>query len=468
MDRRRELLRQLPSVDYLVNSTDIMELAKRFTRKVVVEAVRDVLQEVREAILNGTLENIHEGEIVKGIKRKLEREGAGRLTEVINGTGVVLHTNLGRAPLSRDVANNLLRLGSRYVNLEYNLEEGKRGSRHDIVRDLLCKITGAEDALVVNNNAAAVLLVLSSLARGKEVIISRGQLVEIGGAFRVPEVMEQGGARLVEVGTTNKTYIHDYEGAIGENTGLLLKVHTSNYRICGFTKEVSSEELVELGRRYGLPVVEDLGSGVLVDLSCYGLSYEPTVQQSIKAGMDVVTISGDKLLGGPQAGIILGKSRYIREIARHPLARAVRIDKLTLAALEATLMLYLDPERALKEIPVLRLLTMPLEEIERRALKLKELLGDISPFAGVEIEKEFSQVGGGAMPLERLETRVVLVKPCNMPVSDLDRALRTCPTPVVGRISKNKYMIDVRTVFEDQLKVIAEALRRVLAGGDKN
>jgi len=462
---KTEILRQLPSVDKLLSNIEIQHLMDKYNRRMVLGAIREVLEETRKGIHDGAVIQVKEEKLVMEVSDKLNRENTDKLKEVVNGTGVVIHTNLGRAPLSEEAARKMYRLASRYINLEYALEEGKRGYRHDIVKDLLCKITGAEDALVVNNNAAAVLLVLSAMAAGKEVVISRGQLVEIGGSFRVPEVMEQGGARLVGVGTTNKTYISDYERAVNEDTGLLLKVHTSNYRVCGFTSEVMGEQLVKLGRKYGIPVVEDLGSGIFVDLTSFGLTYEPTVQESINAGMDVVTISGDKLLGGPQAGIILGKQEYIKKIGKHPLARAVRIDKLTLAALENTLKLYLDEERAIQEIPVLRMLTLPIGELDRKAQTLKEMLKEIKPFAGIEVEKEYSRVGGGSMPLEQIETRVVSIIPDNIKVSRLDELLRNFEISIVGRISQDKYIIDVRTVFEDQFTVIVKAIKKVLGGG---
>ncbi|HQA48765.1 MAG TPA: L-seryl-tRNA(Sec) selenium transferase, partial [Bacillota bacterium] len=392
-------------------------------------------------------------------------ENRGKLREVINGTGVVIHTNLGRSPVAERAVDDLARLSGVYVNLEYDLQSGGRGSRHDIVRDLLRDITGAEDCMVVNNNAAAVLLVLSAMASGKEVIVSRGELVEIGGSFRVPEVMEQGGARLVEVGTTNKTYIEDYRRAINENTGLLLKVHTSNYRICGFTRQASREELAALGREFGIPVVEDLGSGMFVDLGEYGIGHEPTVQDSIRSGMDIVTFSGDKLLGGPQAGIIAGRKEYIRKIAKHPLARAVRVDRLTLSVLESTLRIYAESERVVERIPVLSMLTMPVDRLKKRAERLVELLASIEPYAEIAVETEYSQVGGGSLPLERIETRVLSVLPKSMTLNQLEEGLRMANTPVIGRIARDRFLIDVRTVFDHQLPMLAKMLAMVLSGG---
>jgi L-seryl-tRNA(Ser) seleniumtransferase len=465
-----DVLRLLPSVDQMLRKPEVKDMMERHARATVTEALRRVLQETRQRIMEGgyndeiSAEAI-EGELVRVLDERLKKESRGNLREVINGTGVVIHTNLGRSPMADRAVADLARLSGVYVNLEYDLQSGERGSRHDIVRELLRSITGAEDCIVVNNNAAAVLLVLSAMASGKEVIVSRGELVEIGGSFRVPEVMEQGGARLVEVGATNKTYIEDYRKAINENTGLLLKVHTSNYRICGFTRQVSREELAALGREFGIPAVEDLGSGMFVDLGEYGIGDEPTVQDSIRSGMDIVTFSGDKLLGGPQAGIIAGRKEYIRKIAKHPLARAVRVDRLTLSVLESTLRIYAESERVVERIPVLSMLTMPVDRLERRAERLVELLAGIEPYAEIAVETEYSQVGGGSLPLERIETRVISVLPKSMTLNQLEEGLRMADTPVIGRIARDRFLIDVRTVFDHQLPVLAKMLAMVLSGG---
>ncbi|NLZ91346.1 MAG: L-seryl-tRNA(Sec) selenium transferase [Clostridiales bacterium] len=465
-----DVLRLLPSVDQMLRKPEVKDMMERHARATVTEALRRVLQETRQRIMEGGYNDeisagTIEGELVRVLDERLKKESRGNLREVINGTGVVIHTNLGRSPMADRAVADLARLSGVYVNLEYDLQSGERGSRHDIVRELLRSITGAEDCIVVNNNAAAVLLVLSAMASGKEVIVSRGELVEIGGSFRVPEVMEQGGARLVEVGATNKTYIEDYRKAINENTGLLLKVHTSNYRICGFTRQVSREELAALGREFGIPAVEDLGSGMFVDLGEYGIGDEPTVQDSIRSGMDIVTFSGDKLLGGPQAGIIAGRKEYIRKIAKHPLARAVRVDRLTLSVLESTLRIYAESERVVERIPVLSMLTMPVDRLERRAERLVELLAGIEPYAEIAVETEYSQVGGGSLPLERIETRVISVLPKSMTLNQLEEGLRMADTPVIGRIARDRFLIDVRTVFDHQLPVLAKMLRLVLSGG---
>jgi len=465
-----DVLRLLPSVDQMLRKPEVQDMMERHARATVTEVIRRVLQETRQSIMedeyNGEISaGAIEGRLVRALDERLKKESRGNLREVINGTGVVIHTNLGRSPIAERAVDDLARLSGVYVNLEYDLQSGGRGSRHDIVRDLLRGITGAEDCMVVNNNAAAVLLVLSAMASGKEVIVSRGELVEIGGSFRVPEVMEQGGARLVEVGTTNKTYIEDYRRAINENTGLLLKVHTSNYRICGFTRQASREELAALGREFGIPVVEDLGSGMFVDLGEYGIGHEPTVQDSIRSGMDIVTFSGDKLLGGPQAGIIAGRKEYIRKIAKHPLARAVRVDRLTLSVLESTLRIYAESERVVERIPVLSMLTMPVDRLKRRAERLVELLAGIEPYAEIAVETEYSQVGGGSLPLERIETRVLSVLPKSMTLNQLEEGLRMANTPVIGRIARDRFLIDVRTVFDHQLPMLAKMLAMVLSGG---
>jgi L-seryl-tRNA(Ser) seleniumtransferase len=355
-----------------------------------------------------------------------------------------------------------MEVARRYSNLEMDEESGQRGLRYDHVSSLLCQLTGAEDAMVVNNNAAAVLLVLAALGTGREVIVSRGQLIEIGGSFRIPEVMEQSGCRLVEVGSTNKTHLSDYANAINSNTALLLKAHTSNYRIVGFTAEVDNQELVKLSHEHQIPVVEDLGSGILVDLTPYGLQ-EPTVQSSLIAGIDVVTISGDKLLGGPQAGIILGKKELLAKMKKHPLNRALRIDKLTLAGLEATLKLYLDEKKALQEIPVLRMLTTSQEQVR---IKADQLWMDVTMRAGslasFQMKEVASAVGGGSMPLAEIPSVALAVNPKHISVNQLDEGLRRFDPPIFGRITKDQYLLDLRTIQEDEITRVADGLVEVL------
>jgi len=382
---------------------------------------------------------------------------------VINATGVVLHTNLGRAPLSAEALRNLVEVAGGYSNLEFNLETGERGSRYEHVEDLLCRISGAESALVVNNNAGAVLLALNTLAEGKEVIVSRGQLVEIGGSFRIPDVMRKSGARLVEVGTTNRTHPGDYERAITAETALLLKVHASNFRILGFTAEVSLKDLVALAGARGLPVMEDLGSGCFVDLSAYGIEHEPTVQEAVQAGADVVTFSGDKLLGGPQAGIILGKKKFIDPIKKNPLNRALRIDKLTLAGMEATLKIYLDPSRVIKALPALGMMTWPAEEVKKRAGRFRRKVGRELP-AGyqVTLREDSSQVGGGALPLQALPTWVVAIRPLLLSAASLEERLRKSDPPVIARVKEEEVLLDLRTVAGEEEAALLEAVKKAL------
>ena len=390
--------------------------------------------------------------LLADVEKEMAQTARPSLRRVINATGVVLHTNLGRAPLAPDVLKHIAEIAGGYSNLEFDLTCGERGSRYEHVEKILCQITGAESALVVNNNAGAVLLTLNSLAEGKEVIVSRGQLVEIGGSFRIPDVMKKSGAHLVEVGTTNRTHLEDYERAINERTALLLKVHTSNFRILGFTAEVSLKDLVALGRAKGLPVLEDLGSGCLLDLSPYGIAKEPTVQEALTAGVDLVTFSGDKLLGGPQAGIILGRKKYLDLIEKNPLSRALRIDKLTLAGLEFTLRVYGQAEPA-ASIPVLRMLTCPLERLERRAKRLhRQWKGKLDSFCRVKIKEEFSQVGGGALPLQRLPTWVVALRPLSTTAARVEKRLRESNPPVIVRVQEGEILLDLRTVAEREEK----------------
>jgi L-seryl-tRNA(Ser) seleniumtransferase len=386
-----------------------------------------------------------------------------RFSRVLNCTGVIIHTNLGRSLLPVSTMKILATASRSYSNLELNLESGKRGSRYQHVDGLLSELTGAESALVVNNNAAAVLLTLETLAKGKEVIVSRGQLVEIGGSFRIPDIMSRSGAKLIEVGSTNRTHYHDYLTAITPETGLLLKVHCSNYRIIGFTSEVANTDLVQIGKSHDIPVMEDLGSGCLIDLSKFGLAKEPTVQDVVASGVDIVTFSGDKLLGGPQAGIIVGKKRFIDQIKNNPLNRALRIDKLTLAALESVLRLYLDESRALQEIPTLAMIATSVEVVWNRAhtlfKKCGRLLAEQSTFL---LAQTYSRVGGGAMPEQNLDSWAVIVQPKNIKVSQLERRLRQAPLPVIGRIEEDHFLLDARTVADDEIDLLVESLQWAL------
>jgi L-seryl-tRNA(Ser) seleniumtransferase len=457
----RELYRKIPKVDTFTNDEELLELLDSRPKFFLKKAVEIVLSDLRRKISKGEISDFSYDELKERVKEKLKELIRPKLHKVINATGVVLHTNLGRAPISKRVAEHLVEVITGYSNLEYDLERGRRGLRYRNLEWILKELTGAEDVCVVNNNAGAVLLVLSALAKGREVIVSRGELIEIGGSFRIPDVMEQSGALLREVGTTNKTHIWDYERAINENTGLLLKVHTSNYRILGFTESVPTKELVELGRKYGIPVYEDLGSGSFVDVRKLGLSYEPTVQDVLKAGVDVVSFSGDKLLGGAQAGIILGKKEYVERIKKHPLNRALRIDKMTLAVLEATLTYYLDEALAFEEIPVWRFLSQKSDDVRRKAEKLVSEL-EKSKFRGkVEIVEDRVEVGGGALPLQTLPTYCVSVKLDSMSESELDKRLRGNYPPIVGRIKDGKFLIDMFTVFEEEISTVVRALEEL-------
>jgi len=456
----QELLRQLPSVDEILLQEEIQELVISSQRTLVVESIRQAIGELREAILE---KRIVGGDLTEqAVKRTLEITAAKEkfnFRPVINGTGIVLHTNLGRAVLSEKAREAVQKIAGSYNNLEFDLERGQRGSRYSHVVSLLQKLTGCEDAMVVNNNAAAVLLVLDTLARDKEVIVSRGQLVEIGGSFRVPEVMEASGAKLVEVGTTNKTYVGDYAKAINENTGALLKVHTSNYRIVGFTHDATTAELVELGREKQIPVVEDLGSGLLVDLRCFGITDEPTVQQLLEEGVDIITFSGDKLLGGPQGGIIVGKKEYIDRMKRNPLTRALRVDKLTLVALEATLRDYLDPKQVLLSNPTLRMLITPAEHLYKGAEKLKTALNEVLPKATINVEQDYSQAGGGSLPLTNIPTYVVTIDLGSISEKLFAAKLRKGDPAVLVRVSQGKIIIDLRTLLPGEINQLVKACR---------
>jgi L-seryl-tRNA(Ser) seleniumtransferase len=468
-EARQRYLRTLPAVDELLHHPQVQTLLEMHSRTLVVDSIRKVLSVKRSVILHGGEEkaaeaaNLPREKWSSAIEEQVTASLRPSLQPVINATGVVLHTNLGRAPLLEEALHNLVEIAGGYSNLELNLETGERGSRYEHVEDLLCRISGAESGLAVNNNAGAVLLALNSLAEGKEVIVSRGQLVEIGGSFRIPDVMKKSGARLVEVGTTNRTHLRDYEQAVAENTALLLKVHTSNYRILGFTAEVSLKELAELGRAKGLPVMEDLGSGCFLDLSPYGIEHEPTVQETLQAGVDVVAFSGDKLLGGPQAGIILGKKRFIDLIKKNPLNRALRIDKLTLAGLESTLRVYLDPDRVVKVLPALGMLTCPLEELGKRARRFQRRLArELSSGAEMTIREESSQVGGGALPLQTLPTRVVAIRPLRISAASLEERLRRNRPPVIARVKEEEVLLDLRTVAEEEEKILLEAVCKAI------
>ncbi|MBM4314173.1 MAG: L-seryl-tRNA(Sec) selenium transferase [Deltaproteobacteria bacterium] len=470
-EHKKGLLKSLPKIDEMMLLLEMRESIAGFPRELVKEACRSVVESLRERIL----ENPEKG----GAGRLPSREASARqaqqilegfsryhLRRVINATGVILHTNLGRAPLCREALERISEVARGYSNLEYDLEKGERGLRYDHVRRLLCALSGAEDALVVNNNAAAVLLVLNSLAQGKEAVVSRGELIEIGGEFRIPDVMEKSGARLREVGTTNRTRRADYERAIGPETGLILKVHTSNFRITGFTEEADLPSLVALGQKHGIPVMDDLGSGCLIELDRHGLEREPTVRDTLATGVDAVTFSGDKLLGGPQAGIILGKRKVLADIRKNPLNRALRIDKLTLAALEATLVKYLRPEEALVDIRVLRALTEPQEALKRRANRLAGMLRRTLPRGlTVALMKGVSMAGGGSLPTQEIPTILVGVRATSLSAAALEEGLRKWKTPVIVRVADDRVLLDLRTIDTEEYGEIRDALHSVIRDG---
>lgn len=462
---KKDYLRKLSSVNDLMQAAlRSRKLGGGVPRELVTEASRTVLDGIREAILAAkdelSLENITTDteDLVTMVEREVEGRMRPSLIRVINATGVVVHTNLGRSLLSRAALDALAMAGSSYNNLEFQLEDGTRGSRQVHVRKLLCELTGAESALVVNNNAAGVLLALTAHAREREVIVSRGQLIEIGGSFRLPEVMAQSGARLVEVGTTNKTYIDDYRKAITSDTAMIMRAHSSNYRIMGFTSEVGIGELSPLAREFDLILLDDLGSGAYVDLASRGLPEEPTVNRSLEEGADLVCFSADKMLGGPQAGIVLGRSDLVEAMGRHPLARAVRVGKLTLAALEATLRHYLDPEEALAEIPTLAMLTADPDALKRRARSLSKRLSSADEGLSVEVAGDVSRAGGGSLPMADLPTWTVTVTSSRLRPNRLERALRESDPPVIGRIRDDRLVLDMRTVRDDEIPLISQAI----------
>ncbi|WFF73134.1 L-seryl-tRNA(Sec) selenium transferase [Proteiniclasticum sp. QWL-01] len=460
------IMRLLPSVDELFKHEKLAALNESIPAVRIKNSVRDALTALREEYLarkdDPDFIPYDEDEIVEKVLSRILAEHETSLKKVINGTGIVIHTNLGRSLLPEVVRDALLDAAFSYNNLEYDLKSGQRGSRYTHLESTIKELTGAEDVLVVNNNAAAVMLALNTMVQGREAIISRGELVEIGGSFRVPEVLKMSGGFLREVGTTNKTHLYDYEEAICEETGILLKVHTSNYHIIGFTETVDGRDLAELGRKHDIPVVEDLGSGLFVDLSKYGLEYEPTVRDTLAKGVDVVTFSGDKLLGGPQAGIIVGRKKYIQAMKKNQLTRALRVDKMTISALEATLRLYLDEDRAMAAIPTMRMLTLTLEELAHRAEVLyRNLLRKVKT-CHLDVVDCQSQVGGGSLPQERLPSRAVTIVPMNMSLNDFERRMRLGKYHVIGKIHKERYELDVRTFLEGDMEKIVDAVKLAL------
>ena len=460
---RTAALRSLPAVDQLLRRLADHEEVRGFTRARLTALVREALEQERARVLAERTAPAPAETLVARVVERARRAGAFSLRMVINAQGVVLHTNLGRALMSPLALERLGVVGAAYSNLELDLARKERGSRYSHVEALLQRLTGAEDALVVNNNAAAVLLALETLAHGRDVIVSRGELIEIGGEFRIPDIMLRSGAVLREVGATNRTHLRDYADAITPDTALLLKVHTSNYRVVGFTAEVSSRELVELGRERGIPVMEDLGSGSLIDLRPWGFPYEPTVQETVSAGVDLVSFSGDKLLGGPQAGIVVGRRAVIARLKKNPWNRALRIDKFTVAALEATLQAY-EAGTALQTVPTLAMLTEPLAAVRSRARRvLRHLSPDVRERLGASLADDLAKVGGGALPTVELPTVAVAVGASAAAAMRLDEALRAGDPPVVGRISHDRLFLDCRTVLAGQVRTLAQALTAAAA-----
>ena len=461
---KHELLRSLPGVDHVLENVRDDDRFAAVPRSVIKTSIQMVLDRLRHDILSDRQSSADQTAILSETAALCRQKLAPRLVSLVNATGVVLHTNLGRALLCDEALENIQAIAAAYSNLELDVATGKRGLRYTAVEELICELTGAQAAIAVNNNAGAVLLALNTLAKDTEVVVSRGELVEIGGSFRVPDVMVKSGCRLKEVGTTNRTHLKDYSNAVSEGTGLFLKVHASNYKIEGFTASVGLEALAALGKTHNIPVMEDLGSGTLVDFSAYGLPMEPLVSDSVASGADVVTFSGDKLLGGPQAGIIVGKKQTIDRIKANPLTRALRIDKLTLAALEATLKLYRDEKQAVKKIPTLRMLTMSFEETCLRAAALEQSIKDACGSHGVIALADLeSRPGGGSFPALRLPTRCVTLKPDNMSVAALERRMRlSCPA-IIARIENNMYIMDPRTIQPGQETIISSTLKTILA-----
>lgn len=458
------LYKMIPKVDQILDNDVIKDLLDKNSKNLVMESIHEELDNIRNNISNGYDKNIISNKIenlIDNIKDNLMNKKTFSLRNVVNASGVIIHTNLGRSVLNSEIFENIKKVSIGYSNLEYNLEKGERGSRYSHLSEIIKKITGSEDCMVVNNNAAAVMLILSTIAKGKNVITSRSELVEIGGSFRIPDVCRESGAELKEIGTTNKTHLRDYENAIDENTAALFKVHQSNFKILGFTEAVSSFELNSLKEKYNIPIIEDLGSGVLIDLSKYGLSHEPTVQECIKNGVDIVSFSGDKLLGGVQAGIIVGKKEYIEKMKKNQLTRALRVDKFTLSALEAVFSYYIDEELAISKIPTLNMLTIKIEKLYDKAQKLIEYLGENNEFS-YEIIDIDSEVGAGSLPTQKLPSKAIKVISKSFTENELEEKLRSNRIPIITRIYKGNLIFDVRTIFENEFCIIKDALNSLI------
>ena len=456
----KHLLSQIPAINKILLLDEIKELMNTYTEVAIKSAIKQYIEEVKQAILNEELIEVPSlNKIVGEVARIVEKEDKNSLRRVINATGTILHTNLGRSLLSEKIKENIESVAFNYSNLEFDIDNKKRGSRYVHLIDIIKKLTGAEDVLVVNNNAAAVLLTLNTLVKDQEIIVSRGELVEIGGAFRIPEIIKLSGGVPVEVGTTNKTHLKDYENAITEETGALLKVHTSNYKILGFTESVSNEEISYLARENELVSINDLGSGQFVDFSKFGLPYEPTVKEILDSGIDIVTFSGDKLLGGPQAGIIVGKKKYIEKMKKNQLTRALRVDKMTLASLEATLKLYLDEKDALEHIPTLHMISLSKERLFGKADVLKTKLSSLD--FDIRIEEDKAEVGGGSYPASYLESVAVKLTHRKLHATEIERRLLEVEIPIITRIKDNSIILDMRTLRTREFDIVKAALEEV-------
>ena len=461
---QQQALRQIPSLEMLLTNEQFQPLLENYDHELVVENLRVTLEEIRSEIRAGQIDTnkLTTENLAEQVMNQLQQKFSARLVRVINVTGTITHTNLGRALLSEEACCALTNCAQHYVNLEYDVKSGRRGHRDSITEPLFQQLTGCEASTVVNNNAAAVLLSLNTLAQGREAIVSRGELIEIGGAFRIPDVMEASGAILKEVGTTNRTHLSDYERAINENTALLLKVHPSNYKIEGFTSSPEMTEIVELGHKHGIPTMEDLGSGSLIDLRKYGLPREPVVKERIKAGVDIVTFSGDKLLGGPQAGVIIGKKEFIELIRRNPLMRAMRVGKLTIAALEATLRLYLNESTLTEKLPMLCFYTRPFDEVrqlaEQLAIQLNRIFGDV---VEVSVEESYSQIGSGSLPVETIKSMSVVFTSQTISIEKLAQQFRNHEVPIIGRVSEGKFIMDMRSATEEDIREIKQAAGKI-------
>ncbi len=459
---KNTILRNIPKIDEVLQEEQILSFYNDTSRELIREAARETIEEIRIKVLNGEgkPDCVEKKKVIGAIIEKIKEKKKKNLVRTINATGVVLHTNLGRALMSKAVADAVADTAMNYSNLEYDLDKGARGSRHDHVEKIITKITGAEAAMVVNNNAAATMLCLSVMGSGQEVIVSRGELVEIGGSFRVPDIMEQSGCILKEIGTTNKTKVADYKDAISDETGAILKVHTSNYKILGFTEEANLNELVELGKEKSLPVIYDMGSGLMVDLKDYGVT-EPTVKECLDTGIDIILFSGDKLLGGPQGGIIVGKKEYIDKMKKHQLARVIRMDKMSLAAMEVTFREYISEENAKKEIPTLRMLTATYEDLIVRAENFSEVLSKAIKNLNFIPEETHGQVGGGSAPTVLLKGAGIAIDSDKISAEKLEKKLREYSTPIITRINKDKLYIEMRTITEEEKMIILEALKEI-------